>query len=84
MNKITIESPADNVATAYAWTDSFESDNGGTIRKVFNILNVDEGKTVVRVNYPMLGKAAGVSFAGVIFLAALIFIDRKISVMYQE
>ena len=84
MNKITIESPADNVATAYAWTDSFESDNGGTIRKVFNILNVDEGKTVVRVNYPMLGKAAGVSFAGVVFLAALIFIDRKISATYQK
>lgn len=74
-NSITITSPKDDVNTTIAYLDAYKSSS--KIYTSENLLNVENGQTVVNVTYPYLYQGIVVSIIGVLGMSVLLFFIHR-------
>jgi len=71
---IKIRSDYDDVDTALAFHDIFESDQ--PFYQKNNLTYVDKGETVIRLHYPCLREGCAVSGAGLLLTVVFLFVSR--------
>ena len=74
-NEITITSNNDNVNTTLAYHDIFSSLSDITCRN--NLMYVNKGTTVIKMNYPYLWQGVAVSAAGVVLMVVWMIVKKK-------
>ena len=74
-NEITITSNNDNVNTTLAYHDIFRSSSYITHRN--NLMYVNKGTTVIKMNYPYLWQGIVVSVVGVVLMVVWLIVKKK-------